>query len=495
MARKSKKLKQILISSMMLATFSLQTISVIAETNIGSVDPNAVKDDWQYSKKTKNICNTDEDSSTSDDADTPPSAAADGDWLTKGTKANKVAQVVFDYMTKEKGVSGAFAASMLANILGESRFIVNITEAENGQNYSGRGYGLFQFTPGTKFTGSKYYKQGMSEEEEIKAQINYVWDTEFKTKEVQTYYIMHTKSGIIPGAVEAGQRLGIFDSVEDAISSDEPDKAVAYFQIGYERPGQYHKEREDWAKQANAFFNKKGIKADKSKWDFAENKADDKGIDSSSSSSSDDSTECVPADGDSSSGGAADWGNDGKGTHKYTGSWVAWTKENLPDDLKKYALDPSSVGLKWGSGEGWNAQASTGGQCTDFAASFMKAIWKKDGQPMHMSNGNGGWVADNWATAFGGKTSHSPKKGAVASSLPGHNGAGGYGHVYVVSHVFADGSVLLVEQNIRGYSGDENGTPRTWSYRMLSKSAASEEVYYYPGDVGAKHNDSLKTVG
>ncbi|MGC4389140.1 CHAP domain-containing protein, partial [Streptococcus suis] len=44
----------------------------------------------------------------------------------------------------------------------------------------------------------------------------------------------------------------------------------------------------------------------------------------------------------SSSGGS--WGDDGTGLVNYK-NLNAWKAEDLPDDLKKYAIDPKSVGL------------------------------------------------------------------------------------------------------------------------------------------------------
>ena len=54
--------------------------------------------------------------------------SSEGDWLTEGSEAYKVAKEVFDTLTKEYGTSGAFAAGVIANIKGESNFIPDLGE-------------------------------------------------------------------------------------------------------------------------------------------------------------------------------------------------------------------------------------------------------------------------------------------------------------------------------------------------------------------------------
>ncbi|WP_265333651.1 phage tail tip lysozyme, partial [Streptococcus sanguinis] len=44
-------------------------------------------------------------------------------------------------------MSGTSAAGVMGNIQSESGFAATAVEAENGQNYTARGYGLYQFTP------------------------------------------------------------------------------------------------------------------------------------------------------------------------------------------------------------------------------------------------------------------------------------------------------------------------------------------------------------
>lgn len=180
------------------------------------------------------------------------------------------------------------------------------------------------------------------------------------------------------------------------------------------------------------------------------------------------------------------------GTHNYTG-WHAWKPQDLPDDLKQYALDPESLGLDYGSTSGWKNPSGGFGQCTDLSATLMYYLWEKNGEHPLNLNGDGIAVARNWASAFGGSTSKEPVSGAVFSSLSTTDA----GHTGVVSHVFDDGSILIIEQNVPGYSGDSNGQKATWNYRIVHKEDLEKDAYvfYNPGDHGYSVNPDAKAVG
>lgn len=200
-----------------------------------------------------------------------------GDFLKEGTEANKVAKEVFKIFTEEYGFSGAAAAGILANIQGESGFIPDIGEGgkrmgmnnRDGETYNTAnpnqlgGGGLFQFTPYTKFSHSEYFGKIDKEGWGIANQIAFVWDSEFRNRQVESY--------MIGNSYRTGKWNPIFTSIEDFLSTDDPAKASAAFQVGYERPLHYHPEREEWAKQANEVFNKDNVKADPSKWKFDKN--------------------------------------------------------------------------------------------------------------------------------------------------------------------------------------------------------------------------------
>ena len=67
----------------------------------------ATTDDWHYVPTES--CQVD----TLKAAPTNVPIGVDGDWLTPGTESNKTAQAIFDILTKEYGVSGAFASGVL----------------------------------------------------------------------------------------------------------------------------------------------------------------------------------------------------------------------------------------------------------------------------------------------------------------------------------------------------------------------------------------------
>lgn len=501
--RLGKRLKYLSICALALQSFSIsQPLTALANED----------EDWNYVAQVEE-CDTD-DSSGNSRASTP--AGVDGDWLTEGSEKYKMAERLFKYLTEELGLSGAFASAMLANAKGESNFVPDRGESAFDKPYAERrfgmnnktptegmgpstatqnasygysyfGGGLFQITPWQKFAESEYWGKVVKDEGWApENQMQFIWDSEFANKAVHTYYDFHSSAGVISGAADAVNRLGKFGSVEEAISTDDPAKAVVYFQIGYERPQDYHREREEWAKQANAVFNKNNIKADKSKWKFSNTSI--AGVDSATKNAKKKEDVCEEKT------SKAGWGDDGTGTHNYGSGWDVWRPENLPDDLKKYAIDPTSLGMKFSSSEGW---PNAGDQCAHFSESMFSLIWTKDGStPSAVTRTNyGKEEAYSHANAYGGKVSKKPVKGAVSGTpATATNSAG---HTYIVSHVFANGDILVVEQNITGFSGGNNGENCTWNYRIVLKSQyESENHEFYSAETeGYKPNSKIKMMG
>lgn len=166
----------------------------------------------------------------------------------------------------------------------------------------------------------------------------------------------------------------------------------------------------------------------------------------------------------------------------------------MPADLKPYALDPRSVGLNYRQAVGWYAIASTEGQCTDLSASLMYALWSKNGSHPTQKAGNGNMVVANWVRTFGGSSDKSPTSGAVFSSA----GTSSAGHTGVVSHVFENGDILIVEQNYASYSGDDGGFGKySWNYRYVTTAELKNEGYtfYNPAKLGYQIMKSVGTVG
>lgn len=199
---------------------------------------------------------------------------------------------------------------------------------------------------------------------------------------------------------------------------------------------------------------------------------------------------------------------DGTGTHTQNvpqGFGLIWKPQDLPDELKKYAIDPESLGMKYSgaweysldkvNGAGWiDFVSDLPGQCTELVASVICNLWDKDGSHFINAQGNGKEVAGIVASKIGISVGHEPKTGAIFSTTYSNE----YGHTGVVSHVFENGDVLVVEQNIPKYSGASNGQPNTWDYRLISKASYGSEFdsgFAYLGDAGYKMVSNVKTLG
>lgn len=199
---------------------------------------------------------------------------------------------------------------------------------------------------------------------------------------------------------------------------------------------------------------------------------------------------------------------DGTGTHTQNvpqGFGLIWKPQDLPDELKKYAIDPESLGMKYSgaweysldkvNGAGWiDFVSDLPGQCTELVASVICNLWDKDGSHFINAQGNGKEVAGIVTSKLGISVGHEPKTGAIFSTTYSNE----YGHTGVVSHVFENGDVLVVEQNIPKYSGASNGQPNTWDYRLISKASYGSEFdsgFAYLGDAGYKMVSNVKTLG
>lgn len=439
----------------------------------------------------------------------------DGDWLTEGSEAYKVAQRVYEILTKDYGTSGEFAAGVLANIKGESNFIPDLGEARydaGGINRFGMnskkptagmgpststqeasydrnffGGGLFQLTKYTKFTDNPKYWQAINKSEgwAPENQVFAMLDLEFWNRSLEHYFFRshpYDKSS------------NKITKVEELLSIDDAERAALYFMMSYERPERPHPERLEWAKQANAVFNKSKAKPDKSKWKF--NVSADSSIDVSTSGTNKAKSSGCKVDGGGT--GYADWGNDGKGTYPADAP-RAFGAENIPDSVKQYVLDPRLVGLKLKDSSTWT---NPGDQCANFAPSFLYALWLKDGQPNPNAAGPagewyGGKFAETYATKYGVKTSSKPSKGAIGSTMgPNSLTPSEWGHVWIVCHVFENGDTLVVEQNFNNgaaKSGYAAGETCTWNYRLIAKAQLDSATVKYstPADAGYKPNEKI----
>lgn len=192
----------------------------------------------------------------------------------------------------------------------------------------------------------------------------------------------------------------------------------------------------------------------------------------------------------------------------YNGSGTKWEYDKLPNELKQYAIDPRSLGMKYGSREGWtiggNGYVNAGicNQCTSLSSSLMGVLWEKDGQPLgndHGMNGNGNQLVKSMSSHMGTKIRKEPISGDLFSS--GLSDV--YGHTGVVSHVFENGDILIIEQNIEGVSGSWHHQPQydrlgvsdfEWSYRYIKKGSLSDYEFTSPESKGYKISSKAKSM-
>ena len=166
---------------------------------------------------------------------------------------------------------------------------------------------------------------------------------------------------------------------------------------------------------------------------------------------------------------------DGTGSVSVTDG-SAWAYNKLPAEVAKYAYDVTKDGMAYGSSTGW---ANWGGQCVHFSSSYFFKIWKDaKNMPRNIVMVDFGRnSAAQWASAMGGKVTETPKAGAI-SSVPG-SGSNDAGHTFIVDHVFANGDILVVEQNYAPLSGDQVNMKGTWDYRYISKSTYEKAGYTF----------------
>ena len=390
---------------------------------------------------------------------------AGGDWTTPGTPSYKVAETLFKVLTEDFGLSGTSAAGWIGNVQAESGFDMAAVEAENNQSYAGRGYGLFQFTPGSKYLDSEFYKKGASQEEEIKHQVEFVWNSEFANGAYQSY---------LPNASSWFGLSGV-DSIDDVLDNDNVENAMLIFFSVYERGdvAQMHRERRlTAAKAANSLFNTKNVKADKSKWKLSGGTSSNTATITTKAGLNEDNVDCdEDSSKDSDSGGATD----GTGTVPADATAWGYKPDEVPDSLKGFIHDPAKLGMEYGGSKGWYDPGSLylAGQCVNFTISMANIIWGHEGSV----TGDGISQAQGWAGVFGNSTKTKPKAGAVFSS-----GSSNPGHTGIVSHVFENGDILIIEQNTPLSGADYYGKSWTWNYRIhtVAQQKADNFVFAYP---------------
>ena len=222
-------------------------------------------------------------------------------------------------------------------------------------------------------------------------------------------------------------------------------------------------------------------------------------------STSEDYHDCVN---DNVGFGGTGWQKKGGKFSGANGSNLNWTYTELPDELKQYAIDPRSLGMKFGElSEGWTlggdgyVNAGYCNQCTSLSSSLTGVLWEKDGKPLaskHGMHGNGQDIVRSMAYALGVKIRKEPISGDVFSQVGGK-----YGHTGIVSHVFENGDILVIEQNYGGKSGgsrfgDYESLDKgkyEWSYRYIPKSVYERDhEFASPEGAGYKISSKAKSM-
>lgn len=197
--------------------------------------------------------------------------------------------------------------------------------------------------------------------------------------------------------------------------------------------------------------------------------------------------------------GGTGWQSKGGVYSGATGFTQSWRYDSLPDELKQYAIDPRSLGMKYGESTGWNIGAANyisagyADQCTALSSALMGVLWEKDGTPLGRNSGlsgNGNELVDQMCAFMGVESRTEPVSGDLVSTKT-------YNHTQVVSHVFENGDILVVEQNIPGYSGELNGESYTWSYQYITKAKYKSvgSIFTSPESLGYKISPKVKSVG
>ncbi|WP_145142323.1 phage tail tip lysozyme [Paenibacillus sp. Y412MC10] len=157
---------------------------------------------------------------------------------------------------------------------------------------------------------------------------------------------------------------------------------------------------------------------------------------------------------------------------------VPWSRETLPESLRAYAKNPEDAGLAWGNATGW-ANGIVPDQCAALAHSYFMRLypdWNQGGRPTERPYGDGKDVASGWAKHYDQAVSDIPAAGALFSDATTSR----YGHAGIVQHVFANGDILINEQNIRGVSGrNAPGLSYSWSWRVIKKDRYEKDHWEF----------------
>lgn len=385
--------------------------------------------------------------------DDTPTTVSPGAWTQKGSTSYQNAQTLWNDIKaspyyKNKVEGDGMVAGMVGNAASESAGFPFVDIAQGAPGTSpenseiskgvvpqGGGGGVFQFTPYDDFAplGDKKWL-------DVKAQVNYLFEAKMGANRANLTYQQFLQTG--------------------NAQAKHPDITADWFLRTVERPldpDSTVSQRKSNAEVAYTLFSGTNTNSD-----ISDNV-------SGGSTSQPDSNGLYDMSNACSIGG--DGSPDGTGQVPDVTAKI-WTNDSLPDSMKKYAIDAEKLGLHYGGPNGWLEHS---GQCVDLTESLGPKIW---GVPMVIVQGNGKDQAQAWASKYGGSTTANPQAGAIFSTIAGA-GDKTAGHTGIVSHVFEDGTILVVEQNYPGYSGEEDSKNDTWDYRLISSHDASKSDYRY----------------
>lgn len=372
-----------------------------------------------------------------------------GGFFAEGSATREVGQKIFDYLTKERGFSGAGAAAAVGNAALESGL------NPKADNPSGGVHGIFQWSGwSSTINGNRWGAAPGGKNDTI--------ENEIALLGVEL-------SG---GWKKVNNSVGRATTVEDGVRNWMVDFEGVKVTDG---KNAHLDTRNAHAKQAYEAYGGASIEANESLLNVSVNTVVTEGNEAIA-------TDAQTDDCSTSSTGAYEDGT-GSVTAERGGRW-RW--EDLPEDLKKYAHDPRDVGMAWANSKGWWKAT---GQCVAFSSSYFNLIWNVNAE----GRGNGNYIAFAYSKLMKGKIDTIPKAGAITSieayanvvvNGKKYTGSGSqWGHTQIVQHVFENGDLLVAEQNWPGLSGDTNHTPLTWHFQLMPKELyETGKIHFFKPD-------------
>lgn len=161
---KQKNIRRFILTPLIALTLVSGAVAPMARSAYAT-DTN---DDWHYVRKENDGC-----PKKSVDVDTTAASKSEtvhGDAFTPGTEQYNTAKKMFETLTQVYGISGTCAAGIMGHVHGESAMYYDIYEgsghfglhgstvgSDAHSSWSGIGGGIFQETPFTNFTTSKFW--------------------------------------------------------------------------------------------------------------------------------------------------------------------------------------------------------------------------------------------------------------------------------------------------------------------------------------------------